>query len=366
MTPEEERAEIISMSLRIDEDLRDRFSEVMVLILGGMAVKAAVQQVIGDVEADMAAAIAKGLTKVSGQTVTTAEVLQLNVGAMRLSPRLYQEADEVSTIAAGILDRHLKGFQSARTVALELFEGYAFRTPDTEPLQFKASNPKLPQYLREVLSTEPGVERALASKFAQIQVDGLTTPGLRAAYSELLAAIADAADGVGAKGLEKRLEIAWFERMRYFSQRIAQTELHRAYSRRRALELMNDTAVEFVQIIRAPGAQLPCICDLFAGRDAWGLGRGIYPKAKAPLPPFHPYCRCISAPRLDLTGRRVDAEPEDSADVSFLQRLNPSAAARVVGSRAKLERVIQGDQVEAVVNASRDPRYHISTIGEVV
>ena len=62
MTPEEERAEIISMSLRIDEDLRDRFSEIMVLILGGMAVKAAVQQVIGDVEADMAAAMSPGFS----------------------------------------------------------------------------------------------------------------------------------------------------------------------------------------------------------------------------------------------------------------------------------------------------------------
>jgi hypothetical protein len=364
VTADEERELLAAAAARIDEDMREQFAELIDLIGAGMPVRDAVAEVMGTIEADLAATLATALTAVTGEAVTVSEVLQMNVGPMRLSPRLYQEADQVAATVSGIVDRHVKGFTDARSLALELFEGYAFRPPEAEPLQFKATNPQLPQYLREVLRTEPGVERALASHFAQLQVNGLTTPGLRAAYTSLLDAITEAADGIGAKGLEKRIEIAWFERMRYFSQRIVQTEIHRAYAKREAMALMADAAVQYVQIRRAPGVQLPCICDLFAGRDVWGLGKGVYPKAKAPLPPFHPYCRCVTAPRLDLTGKTPADQPDDSADVSFLQRLNPSAAARVVGSRDKLARVLAGEQTVAVVNATRDARYAIKTLAE--
>jgi hypothetical protein len=364
VTADEERALLAATAARIDEDMREHFNDLVDAIIAGATAREAVAEVLGDIEADLAATLAAGLSAVLREDVTAVDVLQMNVGAMRLSPRLFQEADEVTKTVAGIVDRHLKGFTEARTLALELFEGYAFRNPEAEPLQFKAGNPKLPQYLREVLRTEPGVERALAAKFAQLQVNGLENPGLRAAYTAALDAISEAVDGVGAAGLKKRLEIAWFERMRFFAQRIAQTEIHRAFARREALALMADVDVEFVQIRRAPGEQLPCICDLFAGRDVWGMGRGVYPKAKAPLPPFHPYCRCVTAPRLDLTGQLAEDEPDDSADVSFLQRLNPSAAARVVGSREKLQRVLDGEQAVDVVNAARDERYAVKTLAE--
>jgi hypothetical protein len=94
------------------------------------------------------------------------------------------------------------------------------------------------------------------------------------------------------------------------------------------------------------------------------MGKGVYPKAKAPLPPFHPYCRCVTAPRLDLTGQKAEEQPDDSADVSFLKRLNPSAAARVIGSRDKLARVLAGEQAVDVFNEARDVRYAVKTLAE--
>jgi hypothetical protein len=161
-TPAGERAVLAAAAARIDEDMRERFGELVEAIRAGKDPRAAVAEIMGDVQADMAAAIASGLTIVLERTVTAAEVLRMQVGPLQLSARLYQEAQQTGQVVAGIVQRHVEGFTDARRLALQLFEGYQFRAPDAEPLQINRSNPRLPRYLREVLLTEPGVERALA------------------------------------------------------------------------------------------------------------------------------------------------------------------------------------------------------------
>jgi hypothetical protein len=202
-----------------------------------------------------------------------------------------------------------------------------------------------------------GLERALA----RMQVDNLSTPALKAAYSEALAALDALEGGAGTKLLEKRLEVAFFERMRYFAARIARTELHRAYSDAEALRLMLDADVEFIQIRRTPGGGV-CICSLMTGRDLYGLGPGVYPKALAPRPPFHPHCRCVMSPRLDLTGKKAK-EVNPDGDRYFLQRLDAPIAARIMGSQAKRDMVLRGTSAETVANSGRDPQYFIRTVG---
>jgi hypothetical protein len=199
--------------------------------------------------------------------------------------------------------------------------------------------------------------------FARIQASDLTTGALRAAYSELLDALDGLQDDAGRALLEKRMEAAFYERMRQFATRIARTELHRAYMQREALILMDDDAIQYVQVRRAPGGE-PCICTLFAGRDLYGLGPGVYPKAAAPMPPFHPHCRCVVSPRLDLNGRTAQ-ERDEAANAYFLSKLDGPIAARVVGSRAKLEQALSGVSPEAIANGGRDPLYWVRTVGSV-
>lgn len=365
LSPAEERQLLAALAADIEENMRDAFAEVLALVEGGRTPRDAVAEVMGRVEGDMAAVIAAGLTAVGGEVVTTQDVLQLNVGGMRLSQRLYSEAAAVSEVVQGIVQRHLQGYADARALALELFEGYRFRAPDAEPLQLSPRNERLPRYLRDVLRSQPGVERALAGKVAAIQASGLSTDGLRAAYSELLEAIDAAEHGRGRAALAKRLEVAFFERMRYFGQRIAQTEIHRAYMRRDAQALLADQDVDFVQVRRAPGRAEACICQLYAGRDRYGLGAGVYPKGRAPLPPFHPFCRCVLAPRLDLSGRRVAGAENEDQDVYFLQRLDPSVAARIVGSRDKLRSVVSRETTADAIQArSADPAYRPLVVAE--
>lgn len=363
MTPAQERALLAAIAVGVDADLQDAMQEILERIDAGQAPAAVVLGVLGDVTADFAAKMASGLSTVYGVDVTVQEVLALQVGQMRLSTRLYAEAGETASAAASVVQRHLGGYTQAREVARDLHEGYGFRK--REVLRISSSNAELPKYLRELLGMLPGLQRDMAAKAARMQVEGLSTNALRAAYSQLLDAIDGSESGAGKRLLHKRLRVAVEERMRYFAQRISQTEIHRAYMAREAAALNADPDVEFVQVRRAPGRQSECICDLYSGRDRYGLGPGVYPKATAPVPTFHPFCRCVLVARLDLTGRRVAGAENIDADRYFLERLGAPIAARVVGSRAKLQRVLDGETTaDAIQAALTDPAYRVRLLSE--
>lgn len=349
MTPQQERALLAATAAGLDDDVRESFAELLDLIRGGAAPRDAVAEVMARFQGDMAGVMSHALSAVMGESVGTASVLALRVGAVPLSARLYREAAETGEIVAGIVDRHLRGFADARDLALQLFDGYDFRPPGAEPLQISPRNRQLPRYMREALLPDAGIAGDLSRAFARLQVRGLRTDALRAAYAGVLDAIATAESANGEALLQRRLRVAFYERVRYFAQRIAQTEIHRAFANRQAVELMGDEDTEFVQIRRAPGKGDPCICALYAGRDVYKLGAGVYPKAKAPLPPYHPYCRCVVSPRLDLTGRAKAAEADPEADAYFLRRLGVGVGARVIGSREKLGQVLAGRSAAEVV-----------------
>lgn len=365
MTDEQERALIAAAEAGLDDAVREAYADLVRLIqAGGMAPRDAVQQVMAGFQGEMADILAAALSAVLGQAVGADVALQLEVGAIQLSHRLYNEAQAVGDAVQGIVQRHALGWQDSRQLALELYEGYGFRPPDQEPLQISPNEPRLPKYLREALLPDEPTAAALKRAYARLQVDGLVTDALRAAYSEALDAIEAAEHGVGAELLERQLKVAFDERMRYWAQRIARTELHRAYAVREALLLLDDPDVEFVQVRRAPGRAYTCICVLMTGRDLYGLGPGVYPKRMAPVPPFHPHCMCVMSPRLDLTGRTA-TERDPAGDAYFLRRLDAPIAARIMGSQAKRDRVFGGATAEAIINGTRDPLYRLKTAGEV-
>jgi hypothetical protein len=361
MTPAEEAAVLAGAEAAIEEAARLAQVDLIQLIRSGVDPLEAVRRVTQDLGEDLQAAMAAALSRILVQSLGEASSVPIQVGPVSLSRRLYVEAEAVGANVRGIVQEHARGFQDARSLALQLFEGYGFRPADAEPLQFNPREDRLPRYLRELVRA-PELAAEIEGAFARMQADGLSTQALRAAYTGLLGALDDIARGKGATALEKRLEVAFFERMRYFAKRIAITELHRAYMDREADLLMADVDVEFVQVRRAPGRQIPCICSLVTQRDRYGLGPGVYPKAQAPRPPLHPFCRCVVAPRLDLTGSPVPDEV-DGADRYFLTRVGESVAARIMGSAARRDRVLRGESAEAVANAGRDPAYRIRTVG---
>ena len=100
--------------------------------------------------------------------------------------------------------------------------------------------------------------------------------GLKAAYLQALEA------GKGEQHLAKQLKIAWYEKNRYFANRIAQTELHRAYTDQLAADLMAEPKLQYVQIRLSQKHLKTDICDLHTKQDKYGLGAGVYPKAAVP------------------------------------------------------------------------------------
>lgn len=366
MTPAQEAALLDATAAAVDAAARDAQAEVVRLIIDGVQPRDAVLQATEHLQGDFAAAVAAALSRILGESIGEAAVLEIRVGPVTLSQRFYAEAEAVAAAVMYVVLQHSRGFEDARRLALHLFESYGSRAADQEPIRFKSTEGRLPRDLRELVRDSwlaSGFERA----FARIQVGNLAGPALRAAYSELLSAIDALANSEGLKRLEKRLEEAFYERMRYFARRIAMTELHRAYMRKSSAEIMNDQGVQWVQVSRGSASAPPCFCDLLTGRDVYGKGAGVYPKSSAPLPPYHPNCYCWWKRRPDILDPVAPPpKPEADADVYFLKRLGQRVAARVMGSAQKRDRVlVQGQTALEVANSTRDPAYRIGTLGEV-
>ena len=199
----------------------------------------------------------------------------------------------------------------------------------------------------------------MAKLFARIKASQLKTPALKAAYLQALDTLEA---GKGEQHLAKQLKIAWYEKNRYFANRIAQTELHRAYTDQLAADLMAEPKLQYVQIRLSQKHPKTDICDLHTKQDKYGLGAGVYPKALVPKPPFHPFCRCLTAPRYDLLNERVRENP--NAERAYLRTLPLSDAAQVIGSRAKLQRLLDGEPLDGILNEGKDSLYHLKRLGE--
>ncbi len=361
LTPEEEGRVLNGAAVSIDAEAYRAYERVLSEIRRGVPARTAVDNVIAAYTGGVAETVAGGLSKIMGAAVGSASVLDMRVGDLTLSSRLYALSDEVGATVSGIVDRHAKGFTQARTLALEIFEGYGFRKD--EPLVISPRNPVLPKYLREDLLTDVGLRGDLARLYARIQASNLRSPSLRAAYLQMLDAIEE---GPGSDLLGRKLEVAYYEKVRYYANRIAQTELHRAYAQRQAEELMRDSGVGVVQWRMSPTHPEVDICDFFARANLYGLGPGLYPKGSAPVAPAHPHCRCYLKPRTDLplslAGR---LSPDAGRD--WLSALSPQDAARVMGSRAKADAVLSGgaDPWAAYNSGILRDAYRVSTVEEI-
>ena len=76
------------------------------------------------------------------------------------------------------------------------------------------------------------------------------------------------------------------------------------------------------------------ICDYFSSVDLYGLGKGVYPKDKAPLPPFHPFCRCRIIQKFSIEAK--NAKLNLKADSEYLNSLKPFQKAQILGSKKRV------------------------------
>ncbi len=328
------------------------FDELLARIAAGEVSRDAIAEIQARFSGRYAKNLAKAFSSLLGQFVGVDQVRALPIGKVKLSGRLYQNANEVTADVRRTIVNHAKGMQDARALALQIFEGYGFKG-GADPLKVKAG---LPKYLAEAMQdAEFGTAYKVLAR--RIGATVVKTEALKAAY---LGALEEVIKGPGNNRLERALKIAQFERNRYFANRIAQTELHRADTDRIASNVMADAELEVVQIVLSSTHPKDDICDLHAKVDKWELGPGCYPKALAPKPPFHPFCRCLLRKRFDLSGKGAREVP--GADAAFLR--DHGRGGLVMGSRANLEQVLGGRPVENVLNDGKDPLYYMRRLGD--
>lgn len=281
------------------------------------------------------------------------------VGDITLSRRLYDHTTDISREVASVVREHAKGVQQARDLAMRLYEGYNYRDGIKRPLEGSA-RAELPRALRELTSNP--IDRASLQRVYEQGMRyaaTLKTEPLKAAYME---AFRGWEQQQGLDALRRRLWVAHQEKTRYMANRIAQTELARAHQHALGAGLMADDTIDVVQVQMSASHPKVDQCDLHAQANLFRLGPGCYPKAKAPRPPFHSFCRCRLRSRPDL--RAADAREVKGGEAAYLRALPPGDAARIAGSRDRLAEVLGGKPLLEVVNRGVHPDYRTVRLGD--
>lgn len=347
------------LARRIEAAAREAYQRTLELIDQGVSPRDAIAQVRAGFDARYFGDLSAAFSRVLDERWTVKAMQAYPVGPVTLSRRLYQHWQRTAGEATAIIRTHAQGVQQARELALALYEGYGFR--GVEPLKVATGQFRtLPKQLR-ALATEPAVRATLMQTARRAAATQLRTAALRSAYTQAFdAALAGAARG----RLEKLLKVAIEEKSRYFANRIAQTELARAHSDRRAQELLADTTIDVVQWRLSGAHPVTDICDLFANVDRYGLGPGCYPKLKAPKPIAHPHCRCRLRSRPDLSA--AGASERVAAEREYLAGMGEGAAARLLGSKERLRKVLRGRPAREVWNTALDEPFKVRLLGEPV
>lgn len=285
-------------------------------------------------------------------------VKAMKVGDVSLSQRLYANAQQTSQHVAALVKEHAQGKMQARELAIRLYDGYDPKDGIVRPLE-GAARAKLPKALKQ-LTANPVDRASLQKVFEQGQryAQALKTEPLKAAYLQVLKAWEQ---DKGAAALERSMEIAHKEKTRYMANRIAQTELARAHQHALADTLMADETISVVQVQMSAAHPMADVCDLHSKADLWGLGPGCYPKEKAPKPVYHPFCRCRLRSRPSLTAAMAREKP--GGEAAYLRSLPINEAAKIAGSRTRLQRILNGEKFDEVVNAGRDALYRLERLG---
>lgn len=278
----------------------------------------------------------KAYNKANGAELSLGELMNLRIDKISLSDALYTGLKESKNAAKSVIKTAIKEQKSANELAKMLYEGYDFKA---DPLKVKT---KFPKYLWE--------------KSAKTKVKNIKTPALRAAYSKLLKDESKLASN-------KALKIAGYEKARYNAKRIALNETARAYNDARAFEYANSNDIQAVKIQMSKTHPRTDICDYYASVDKYGLGAGVYPKHKAPVPPFHPFCRCQMIPL--YADEYSKAKLNANADKEYLLSLKEWQRARILGSKAKADEAIKTGNINSVFNAMKPGRYKVKSISEV-
>ena len=246
---------------------------------------------------------------------------------MTLSKRLHGATKQMREAIVDTIRTQLNLNASWTNAARELYDGY-------NSGKAVVREQDLPNYLRLVRHATAGSpEQLRAARKAwnninRLARNGAPTKSLKAAYNQLVQQALTGSD----EALQKACWVAVQEKSRYVAERIARTEMARAYADGFLADIEVDDDV--VAVKWKTGTRHPVfdICDMYAKADMYGLGPGIYPKDKLPKLPAHPHCMCklVKIYAADLDGKKAKENIEGAVN-DYLEKLSDNQCMQLMG-----------------------------------
>lgn len=151
---------------------------------------------------------------------------------------------------------------------------------------------KLSELSKKLYVGDPLLKKSIAKSIAAVDKlaqNGAPTTKLKAAYYNM----AESLKKGSKERFEKAMDRAIKEKARYNAERIARTEIARAYGAANDLRNLEDDDVIGVKFRLSTRHPITDICDYHTKANLYGMGPGVYPKNKRPPYPFHPHCMCV-------------------------------------------------------------------------
>ena len=267
------------------------------------------------------------------------------VEPLQLSDMLYQRATETAKSVYKFLETAIKFKETRQNVARQIYDGY--NSGDNMLTAKKV----LPKYLLKAVGKRK-VEEALKK-----QIERLKTTPLKVAYKK----VAESIEKLDNKAINKTLKVSYYEKIRYYANRIAETEIHRATTYKRAKEFLEDDEVEFVKFKMSASHHILDICDYYANLNL-GYGRGIVPKSEMRTLPLHPHCHCRYEPYYRrVKKKRTAKDPYRKT----LENFSKEEQAKILGSYKNYYKFRSGEDPEDIFNAIR-PKYPIRKYKDII
>lgn len=172
--------------------------------------------------------------------------------------------------------------------------------------------------------------KALRNIRKRLSQNGALTKALKTAYKQLIETAQTGAE----EALNKACWVAMQEKSRYIADRIAQTEMARAWADGFIAKMKTDADIVAVKFKLSSRHPVFDICDMYAKADMYGLGAGIYPKDKLPPFPVHPHCLCryveVIEGEADMQQQRDQVQ---EASNKWLNSLSESRRVQVLGRK---------------------------------
>jgi hypothetical protein len=183
------------------------------------------------------------------------------------------------------------------------------------------------------LTNDSDAYQAYKAEIAKVQkrINTLTrqdTSKLRRAYKDIL----DITNKSSVAQIESAIKYTAYFKERYNAERIARTEMARAYGDAAFSDAIYNDDVIGIKFMLSSGHNIVDICDLHTGADLFGMGPGVYPKRYAPEFPFHPHCLCSMVKIFE--GEANHATKDDynpNGGKAFLNKLSADEQREILG-----------------------------------